>query len=129
MERVGSLGSAILNPRILRLIQWTPNFSTYNCTFVQVWVCFQDLDYDFWKHQTLFEIAKGVGMPVKLDPKPADRSLGIYARILVDVDFFRPLLQQLHVSHSEGDSVIVGIEYETQPIICGCCDLVGHVEL
>lgn len=67
-------------------------------------------------------------MPVKLDPKPADRSLGLYARILVDVDFSRPLLQQLHVSHSKGDSVIVGIEYETQPTICGYCDLVGHVE-
>lgn len=67
-------------------------------------------------------------MSVKLDPKPADRSLGLYAGILVDGDFSRPLLQQLRVSHSEGDFVIVGIECETQPTICGCCDLVGHVE-
>ncbi|KAK9943228.1 hypothetical protein M0R45_008843 [Rubus argutus] len=37
-------------------------------------------------------------------------------------------LWQLKVSRSVGDSVLVGIEYETQPTICGCCGLVGHVE-
>ncbi|KAK9943239.1 hypothetical protein M0R45_008854 [Rubus argutus] len=67
-------------------------------------------------------------MPVTLDPRTADRSLGLYARILIDVDFSRPLLQQLKVSRSVGDSVLLGIEYETQPTICGCCGLVGHVE-
>lgn len=115
MHRVWSLGSVNLKPGFLRLIKWTPGFSpsTYKNTFAQVWVRFWDLGFDYWEHQTLFEIAMGVGTPVKLDPKTADRSVGLYARILIDVDFSRPLLQQLRVSHADGESILVALEYES----------------
>lgn len=75
MQLVWSLGSVNLNPGILRLIQWSPTFSpsTYKNTFAHVWVRFWDLGYAYWEHQTLFEIAKGVGMPVKLNSKTAER--------------------------------------------------------
>lgn len=130
MHRVWSLGSVNLNPGVLRLIPWSPTFSpkTYKNTFAHVWVRFWDLGYAYWEHQTLFEIAKGVGMPIKLDPRTTDRSLGLYARILVEVDFSRPLLDQLKVFRAEGHSVTVGIEYETKPNVCGLCGLVGHLD-
>lgn len=51
-------------------------------------------------------------MPVKLDPQMVDQLLRLYARMLVDMDFSRALLQQLMVSCAKGDSVIMGIEYE-----------------
>lgn len=129
MQKVWSLGSINLNPGFLRLIQWSPSFSptTYRNTFAQVWVRFWDLGYAYWDHQTLFEIAMGVGTPVKLDPKTANMSVGLYARILIDVDFSRPLLQQLRISRFNGDSTIVGLEYESQPLVCSICGLIGHV--
>lgn len=129
MQHVWSLGSINLNPGLLRLIQWSPSFSpsTYKNTFAQVWVYFWDLGYDFWDHQTLFEIAKGVGMPVKLDPRTIDRSLGLYTRILIEVDLSRPLLQLLQVSHVVGESITMGVEYESLPNVCGTCGFVGHL--
>lgn len=78
---------------------------------------FWDLGYDYWEHQTLFEIAMGVGMPVKLDLKTANRSVGLYARILVDVDLSPPLLQQLKVLCADGDFTTVGLEYESLSIV------------
>lgn len=128
MQNVWSMGSINLNPGTLRLIKWSPSFSpaTYKNTFAQVWVRFWDLGYAYWDHQTLFEIARGVGMPVKLDPKTANRSIGLYARVLVDVDFSRPLLEQLQVTRSQGDSVIIGVDYESKPDICETCGIVGH---
>ncbi|KAK9939583.1 hypothetical protein M0R45_016274 [Rubus argutus] len=68
----------------------------------------------------------GVRMPGKLDPKTANRSIGLYARVLIDVDFSRPLIDQLQVSWVQGDSVIVGVEYETKPDLCDVCGIVGH---
>lgn len=65
-------------------------------------------------------------MPVKLDPKTANRSIGLYARVLVDVDFSRPLLDQLQVSRVQGDSVIIRVEYETKPDLSDVCGIVGH---
>ncbi|KAK9943240.1 hypothetical protein M0R45_008854 [Rubus argutus] len=87
MQRVWSLGSIHLNPGILRLIQWTPDFSPsrYKCTF---------------------------------------HKFGFASRIWVLISGSI----KLKVSRSVGDSVLLGIEYETQPTICGCCGLVGHVE-
>lgn len=105
MQCVWSMGSISLNPGTLRLIKWSPSFSqaTYKNTFAQVWVRFWDLGFAFWDHQTLFEIARGVGMPVKLDPNTANRSIGLYARVLVDVDLSWSLLEQLQVTRSKGD--------------------------
>jgi hypothetical protein len=129
MQRVWSMGTVNLKPGLLRLIQWTSSFSpsTYKNTFAHVWVRFWDLGYAFWEHQTLFEIAKGVGMPVKLDQRTTDRSIGLYARILIEVDLSSPLLNQLRVFCGEGDYVIVSVEYENTPHVCGACGLVGHL--
>lgn len=129
MQRVWSLGSVNLNPGVLRLIQWSPIFSpsSYRNTFARVWVRFWDLGFVYWEHQTLFEIARGVGMPVKLDPRTVDRSLGLYARILVEVDLSRPLLHQLRVFRAEGDSVFVRVKFESTLDVCSSCGLVGHL--
>ncbi|XP_024171838.1 uncharacterized protein LOC112177819 [Rosa chinensis] len=122
------MGSINLKPGILRLIQQTPSFSsaTYKNTFEEVWVCFWDLGFAYWEPQTLFEIASGIGMPVKLDPRTANRSIGLYARILIDVDLSKPLIEKLQISRANGEIVSVGVEYETCPNFCEVCCTVGH---
>ncbi|XP_062028779.1 uncharacterized protein LOC133744740 [Rosa rugosa] len=129
MQRIWSIRTVRLKQGLLRLIKWTPSFSaaTFRNTFAQVWVRLWDLGFAFWEQQTIFEIARGIGMPMKLDPRTADRSVGLYPRVLIDVDLSKPLLQQLRVTRGNGEHVLVGIEYEALPSVCSRCGLVGHL--
>ncbi|XP_062020937.1 uncharacterized protein LOC133737388 [Rosa rugosa] len=115
MQRICSLGSISLNPGIMRLIKWTPDFSpsSYKNTFVQIWVRFWDLGFAYWDQQTLFEIARGIGTPIKLDPRTANRSIGLYARVLVDVDLSMPLRDKIKVARAQGLSTVASVEYES----------------
>lgn len=128
MQQVWSLGLVRLPQGLFRLIKWTPTFSpsTYKSSFAQVWVKFWDLGFAYWDDQTLFEIAMGVGTPLQVDPRTKNRSVGLYARLLIDVDFSKPLLSTLRVSRANGDAVVVNIEYETKPDFCDRCGSIGH---
>ncbi|XP_024164501.1 uncharacterized protein LOC112171573 [Rosa chinensis] len=128
MQRVWAMGSIQLQQGMLRLIRWSPSFSpsTYKNTFAQVWVRFWDLGFAFWDHQTLFEIASGVGTPLKLDPRTKNCTIGLYARILVDVDFSQPPPDKLRITRANGEVVVIGVEFESVPVICSKCGIVGH---
>ncbi|XP_061998989.1 uncharacterized protein LOC133716299 [Rosa rugosa] len=128
MQRVWALGAVRLHTGMLRLIKWSPEFSpsTYKNTFAQVWVRFWDLGFAFWDQQTLFEIAAGVGTPLKLDPRTKNRTVGLYARVLIDVDFSNPLPDKIRITRANGEVVVVGVEFESEPEICHKCGIVGH---
>lgn len=40
--------------------------------------------------------------------------------------FSRPLLQQLRITRADGEAIIVGLEYESQPLVYAVCGLIGH---
>ncbi|KAK9940979.1 hypothetical protein M0R45_017610 [Rubus argutus] len=100
---------------------------TYKNTFAHVWVRFWDLGYAYWEHQTLFEIAKGVGMPIKLDPRTADRSLGLYARILVELISHVLFLISSRFSVRRGTLLLWELSMKLSQNVCGLCGLVGHL--
>ncbi|XP_040371642.1 uncharacterized protein LOC121051973 [Rosa chinensis] len=129
MQRVLSLGYVCLNSGMLRLIKWSPEFSplTYKNSFAQVWIRLWDLNFAFWDQQTLFEIASGIGTPLKLHPHTKNSTVGLYARILVDVDFFQSPPDKLRIPRANGEVVIVGVEFESVPVVCSKCGIVGHV--
>lgn len=126
--QVWSAGLVKLNVGTVRLIKWTPGFSpsTYRNTFAQVWVKLWDLGFDFWDPQTLFEIASGLGVPIKIDPKTLNRSVGLYARLLVDVDVSQTLPSNLRVERENGEAEVFEVEYERCPQPCNRCGLLGH---
>ncbi|XP_061999165.1 uncharacterized protein LOC133716473 [Rosa rugosa] len=128
MQKVWSLGIVRLNQGFLILIKWKPGFSpsSYKNSFSQVWVRFWDLGFDYWEQQTLFEIARRVGMPLKIDPRTVDRSVGLYARILIDVDFSQQLLTTLRVTRVNGSQSFVGVEYENVLVVCAKRNIVGY---
>ncbi|XP_062028777.1 uncharacterized protein LOC133744735 [Rosa rugosa] len=129
MQRVWSLGSVRLSSGMLRLIKWSPDFSplTYKNSFAQVWIRLWDLSFAYWDQQTLFEIASGIGTPLKLDPRTKNRTNGLYAKILVDVDFSQSPPDKLRITRANGEVVIVGVEFESVPAVCSKCGIVGHV--
>ncbi|XP_062015804.1 uncharacterized protein LOC133732294 [Rosa rugosa] len=129
MQRVWSSGTVRLNSGMLRLIKWSPEFSpsTYKNTFAQVWVRFWDLGFAYWDQQTLFEIASGLGTPLKLDTRTKNRTIGLFARVLVDIDLSQSLHDKIRITRANGEVVVVGVEYESPPDICSRCGIVGHI--
>lgn len=54
-------------------------------TNAQVWVNFWDCGLEFWE-PALFEIANGIGVPVKVNQNTLYRKFGLFARVLIDID-------------------------------------------
>ncbi|XP_024179143.1 uncharacterized protein LOC112185167 [Rosa chinensis] len=84
VSRTWAKGSIALKLGTLRLMRWIPNFSpaTQRNTNAQVWVKFWDLGLEFWEPTTLFEIASGIGVPVKIDENTLHQIFG-FTRVLV----------------------------------------------
>jgi hypothetical protein len=75
---------------------------------------------EYWRKQTFFKIAYGVGNPLIIDEEPKSILFGIYARVLVDVDMLGKLFESVLV-HREGFTFHVEIQYEREPLFCSHC--------
>ncbi|PNX66094.1 putative NBS resistance protein, partial [Trifolium pratense] len=88
MRLAWSSGTVNLKPGVLRLSKWTNDFnsSAQSQTNVQVWIRLMELPQEYWRQRTLFEIASAIGIPLALDEATKNRTIGHYARLLVDLD-------------------------------------------
>lgn len=41
---------------------------------------------DYWDPRLLLQIARGVGLPLRIDKATVDRTYGSFARVLIEVD-------------------------------------------
>lgn len=62
---------------------------------------------------------------MSLDDVTINKSLGHYARVLVDLDLAKPLQGQILVER-ECYAFLVGIEYEKLPLFCLVCAVIGR---
>ncbi|XP_050211774.1 uncharacterized protein LOC126661935 [Mercurialis annua] len=85
---VWSNGVIMLKPGILRLQHWSPDFdpSSQKSTNTQAWVRLYKLSWEYWHPKILSSIAKGIGVPLKIDNATNAAEFGYYARVLIDVD-------------------------------------------
>ncbi|KAL6218614.1 hypothetical protein ACLB2K_011824 [Fragaria x ananassa] len=107
---------------------FTFSFSTdEDLSTIWVWVRFWDLGLEFWEPRTLFEIANGIGVPVKVDANTRERRVGLFARILVDIDLSVVPPHELVVKRKCGSSFVQTVDYEKLSDICAHCGNVGHL--
>lgn len=93
LRKVWFVGSWSLDHAVLRLFSWSPDFnlSMVRQTNIQCWVRILGLPQEYWRPKILFAIVRGIGVPLSLDDVTTNKTLGHYARVLVDIDLGSPL--------------------------------------
>lgn len=113
MRKILAQGVINLKPGILRFFYWSQDFNPYSQiqTHAQVWVRLMHLPQEYWRKQTHFEISSGVGTSLIIDAATKSRLLGIYARILVDIDMSSKLFDSI-LMEREGYAFQIEVQYE-----------------
>jgi hypothetical protein len=115
----------------LKLFAWTKDFNPrlQHNTSAQVWVRFYGLSKEYWHKNILFTIAGSLGTPICTDSitsRPMhERTLGQFARVLIDMDLSQPLRYKVLVER-KGFAFFIDIEYENVPDFCSECQIIGH---
>ncbi|KAK3199371.1 hypothetical protein Dsin_022786 [Dipteronia sinensis] len=79
------------------------------------------------KNKIIFDLARGIGVSLRLDKATIDGDFGHYARVLVDVDMSALLPSSVLLERDEFHSSFISVEYENLPSFCSICSSIGHL--
>ncbi|XP_068461683.1 uncharacterized protein [Phaseolus vulgaris] len=99
--------------------------TTMESTKTQAWVRIYSLPLEYWRPKVIFSIIKGLGTPLALDENTMRKKMGMFARMLVNIDMLSPLFDHLWVERSDY-TFIAGVEYEWLPPFCSHCKMIGQ---
>lgn len=71
------------------------------------------------------DISGGIREPLRIDEKMWKKEIRTFTRVLVDVDFTKPLVDEI-LLQTERFGFITSVEYENLPSFCRHCVSVGH---
>ena len=126
-DKIWAAGVWTVKPGHLRLQPWTPDFNPnyQRLTNAQIWIKLHDLPWEYWDASILKNIARGVGIPLKIDQNTLEGKFGHYARILVDIDLSKEITDSLMIER-QGHKFFISVEFENIPAFCRNCSMVGH---
>lgn len=110
-----SLRAVNLKHGVLCVSRWVPDFNpaTQRQVNTQNWVRIYNLLVEYWKPSNLFNIARGTGVPLRIQLKPLVIENGVYARVMVDIDLSCSLLNRILVKRNK-TNFFVGIECKNE---------------
>jgi len=99
LEHVLLGGPWFLFGHYLKLAPWKPNFRPSQNPFssMLVWVRFPELPVEYFNKLALFDIAKLVGVPTKVDSATDSISRARYARAYVEISLAKPLISKIWI--------------------------------
>lgn len=105
----------------LTLTKWLPSYSPQkDSPLVPCWVTFKNLPVMFFQTEALFEVAKLIGKPMRMDLATAHKTVLSKARVCIEIDASSTLpltvvVEAVGVSHS------VEVVYDQYPKFCTHC--------
>ncbi|EEF41127.1 hypothetical protein RCOM_0977490 [Ricinus communis] len=116
-----------LNPGILCLYEWDPDFNPFEQKSMntQLWMRLYKLSWFYWHPRILTEIARSIGIPLRIDHATLKDDLGHYARILIDVYLSHELPSTLMIER-EGKKLWIETSYKNLPTFRHTCQSIGH---
>ncbi|KAL0356473.1 UNVERIFIED_CONTAM: hypothetical protein Sradi_4094200 [Sesamum radiatum] len=110
----------------MRVFKWTPTFTPdHESSITPVWVSFPGLPTHLFRKDALFALANNIGTPLQIADSTHNKSNFSKARVCVEVDLLKPLLEEIDLK-IYGATIVQKIEYEQVPPYCFLCKHIGH---
>lgn len=112
---------------ILQVSRWAKDFNPHNQkqANAECWIRIYDLSMEYRGTVILANIARGVGMPLKVNPNT--QGVGSYAQVQVDADYSKELPVKVLVQRKKaGFDFFANVYYEFVPYFCHGCQTTGH---
>ena len=112
-----------IGDHFLAIKPWEPYFkaSGENLSSVAVWVRFPELPIKFYDLEVLKEIGSAIGPILRIDSYTATGSRGSYARLCIQIDLEKPLINSIRIGR-----LVQQVKYEGISSLCFCCGRLGH---
>ncbi|KAL0383837.1 UNVERIFIED_CONTAM: hypothetical protein Sradi_2778000 [Sesamum radiatum] len=105
----------------MRVFKWSPTFTpTQESSIVPIWVSLPELPAHLIRKDVMFVIANIIGTPLQIDSSKLSK-----ARVCVEIDLLKPLIQEVDLQIC-GETIVQKVEYEQVPLYCSLCQHVGH---
>ncbi|KAL8556586.1 hypothetical protein ACS0TY_004150 [Phlomoides rotata] len=116
-----------LKSGLLRLQRWVLDFNPFrvNTSVVQTWIRISELPLEYWNKHIITALASAVGTIIKIDERTLSRTMGRFARVLVELDLKHDREETLMFKH-DGHCSFVSIQYERLTEFCKFCSVIGH---
>lgn len=113
---------------LFRLFRWTSDFKIgKDSSMVAVWVKLHDLPLQYYNESSLRRICSALGNVLHICLGTITLTQQRYARVCVELDVAKPMLDSIFVRTSKEHGWFQSIEYEGNNTYCTYCGLLGHV--
>ena len=122
-DKVLKGGPWFIGGHFLAIRPWEPYFkaSEAKLTSVAVWIRFPVLPIEFYDGSVLKEIGSAIGPVLRIDAYTASGSQASYARLCVQVDLEKPLINFIRIGKCRQSVLYDGIS-----TLCFSCGRLGH---
>jgi len=113
----------------LSITPWFPYFdeSKMVVSRLSLWVRLHNLPLHFWHHKVLEGINNLLGRYIKLDTKRVEERIFTFAKICVEVDLSKGLLDHILLTH-KNQYWTQSLDFENTAFWCRICWQTGHLQ-
>ncbi|KAL8489311.1 hypothetical protein ACS0TY_025282 [Phlomoides rotata] len=80
---------------------------------------------EYWIPSTLGSMAAAIGTLIKIDTRTLRKTMGRYARMLVEIDLKQDMEKKIMLVRA-GHQSFTKVEYDNLSAYCARCGIVGH---
>ena len=122
-EAVLKKGLWFISEHFLSIRPWELYFkpSSANISSVAVWIRLNELPIEFYNAEALYQIGKAIGNVLRVDTHTSSKTRGKFARLCVQVDVDKPLINTVLIGRFEQ-----AITHEGIHRMCFSCGRMGH---
>ncbi|XP_050240989.1 uncharacterized protein LOC126689863 [Quercus robur] len=122
-DKVLQGGPWFVGEHSLAIKPWEPYFKAFEASFssVAVWIRFPKLPIEFYDLMVLREIGSAIGPVLRIDSYTASGSRASFARLCVQIDLSKPLVNLVRMGRLRQK-----VMYEGISALCFCCGRLGH---
>ncbi|KAJ8421390.1 hypothetical protein Cgig2_031915 [Carnegiea gigantea] len=102
------------------------NLNIENLATLPVWVRFPYLEVKYWGPDSLSKLGSLLGIPIKIDKFPRDKTILKYARLLIEMKLQDSFPEYIDFVNEHDMVVRQKVEYEWKPSKCNFCRMYGH---